>query len=104
MSANQPYIPKPIQPNDPRGWSGHEHNGLIHQPRRIETRQPLIIAGLEKNKVYELNFANKLKHSLLITGISADIASDDGNQIQDGNGNYSYTYVQCIIQTLEKDT
>lgn len=104
MAANQPYLPKPIQQGDTRGWNGYEHNGLMHQGRRIETRQPLTIAKLEQGKVYELNFANKLKHNLLITGISADIEGDDGNLLQEGTNNFNFSYVQCIIQTLEKET
>ncbi|MEM6612297.1 MAG: hypothetical protein AAF652_08590 [Cyanobacteria bacterium P01_C01_bin.72] len=102
MDIKDKIAQKPIQPNDPRGFAGYDINGLIRQPQRMAERDSLTIAGLAPNKVYEIDMINYLGHDLLITGLSADIVSDDAKTLQQGNQRPNYTTVQVIIQLLER--
>lgn len=93
---------KPIQPNDTRGFAGYEIDGLIRQPQRMAERDLLVLVGLEKNKVYEIDMVNHLGHNLLVTGLTADIVGDDAKVLQEGNQRPNYTTVQLIIQLLDR--
>ena len=91
-----------IQPNDPRGWAGYDVNGEIRQAQRMAERDSLTIAGLKANKVYEIDMVNYLGHDLLITGLSADIKDDDAKVLKPGNQPPSYTYVQMLVQLIDR--
>lgn len=103
MAARSPFNPTEITPNDARPLEGYEHQGSLYQPARIDFRQPIIITNIQKKQVKDLDFSNSLKHDMLITGISADIVADDGKQIQEDTNSYRFSYVQTIIQTLDKN-
>ncbi len=105
INAQLPFLPANIDKQDPRPIKGIKHDDALFAPKRIEFRQPILIQAIPANTALDINFENKLGFDCLIRGITADIEGDDGNLIQDGtSNNYRFSYVQVIIQTLDKDT
>lgn len=104
INASLPFEPANISSQDQRPVKGVKHDDSLFASKRIEFRQPIIIQNLEANTALDINFANKLGFDCLVRGMSADILDDDGNQIQSGTERHRFSYVQIIIQTLDKDT
>ena len=101
---SQPFKPANITRDDSRPLKGIEHADTLYFPNRLEQRLPIVIVGLIQGNPRELNFQNKIACDLLVKGISADIKDDDGNELQPGTNTYRFSYVQFIIQTLDRDT
>lgn len=104
INSSLPFEPANISRQDDRPVKGVKHDDALFASKRIEFRQPIIVQSLEANAALDVNFANKLGFDCLVRGISADILDDDGNQLQSGAERHRFTYVQIIIQTLDKDT
>lgn len=85
-------------------FAGYKQGRVIYRAEPFKLRQPIIIANLKKNEVKTLDLSTQLQHDLLITGISADITSDDGKILQERSKDYDFTWVQTIIQTIDKTT
>lgn len=104
INANLPFEPANISRQDDRPVKGVRHDDSLFAAKRIEFRQPIVIQDLQKDQVLDVNFDNKLGFDCLVRGMTADILDDDGNIIQSGSERHRFSYVQVIIQTLDKDT
>lgn len=84
-------------------FAGVKQAGLVYRVSPVERRDMIVITGLGKNDPKELDLSTKLEHPILVTGISADIIGDDSHALQEGRNNYNYSYVQTIIQLLDRN-
>ncbi len=94
---------KPFQ-NGQFTFAGVEQAGLVYRVSPVERRDLIVISSLKKADVKEIDLSTRLDHDFLITGISADIVNDDSHVLQDGTNNYKFSYVQTIIQILDKNS
>lgn len=100
-----PFVEANVTRQDIRPRKALIHGDSLYTLQDFQVRIPITVVGLKKNIPVELNFENKLSFDCLARGLTADIANDDGNALQDvENNNYRFSYVQTIVQTLDKDT
>lgn len=87
-------------------FAGVKQAGLVYRVSPIERRESIVIAGvIPANTPKIVDLSSQLEHDLLITGISADIVDDDSQRLQmDRRGNYSITYVQVILEVLDRNS
>lgn len=86
-------------------FAGVEQAGLVYRLSPVERRDVIVIGNLPKNTIKTVDLSTQLEHDILITGISADIVNDDSKTIQEGKtNNYSFYYVQTILQVLDRNT
>lgn len=94
---------KPFQ-NGQHTFAGVEQAGLVYRVSPVERRDTIVITNLTKSTPKEIDLSTQLEHSILVTGISADIVDDDSHTLQeDKKNNYRFHYVQTIIQLLDKN-
>ncbi|MDJ0576581.1 MAG: hypothetical protein QNJ65_15610 [Xenococcaceae cyanobacterium MO_234.B1] len=84
-------------------FAGIEQAGLVYRFSPVERRDIITIGSLTKNEPKEIDLSTQLQHDILVTGISADIVDDDSHLIQEGRSNYKITYVQTILQLLDRN-
>lgn len=84
-------------------FAGVEQAGLVYRVSPVERRDIITITNLPKNTTKTIDLSTQLEHAILVTGLSADIIDDDSHILQDGKNNYNYSYVQTIIQLLNKN-
>ena len=101
MSGEQLSL-KPFQSGQ-YTFAGIEQAGLVYRFSPVERRDIITISSLTKNEPKEIDLSTQLQHDILVTGISADIVDDDSHLIQEGRSNYKITYVQTILQLLDRN-
>ena len=84
-------------------FAGIEQAGLVYRFSPVERRDIITIGSLTKNEPKEIDLSTQLQHDILVTGISADIVDDDSHLIQEGKRDYKITYVQTILQLLDRN-
>ena len=84
-------------------FAGIEQAGLVYRFSPVERRDIITIGSLTKNEPKEIDLSTQLQHDILVTAISADIVDDDSHLIQEGKSNYKITYVQTILQLLDRN-
>ena len=102
MSGEQLNL-KPFQSGQ-YTFAGIEQAGLVYRFSPIERRDIITISSLTKNQPKEIDLSTQLQHDILVTGISADIVDDDSHLIQEGKRDYKITYVQTILQLLDRNS
>ncbi len=85
-------------------FAGIEQAGLVYRFSPVEGRDIITISSLTKNEPKEIDLSTQLQHDILVTGISADIVDDDSHLIQEGKRDYKITYVQTILQLLDRNS
>lgn len=86
-------------------FAGVKQAGLVYRVSPIERRAVIAIGNLNVDSPREIDLSTQLEHDLLVTGISADILSDDAQILQlDRKNNYNITYVQIVLETLNRNT
>jgi len=79
--------------------------GVIFRAEPIKQRQDITILGLPKNQAILVDLIQNLPYNLLVTGVSADLAQDDGKELQlDRRNNYLFSYAQIIVRVVDRIT
>ena len=84
-------------------FAGIEQAGLVYRFSPVERRDIITIGSLAKNEPKEIDLSTQLQHDILVTGISADIVGGDSHEIQEGKRDYKLSYVQTILQLLDRN-
>ncbi len=84
-------------------FAGIEQAGLVYRFSPVERRDIITIGSLAKNEPKEIDLSTQLQHEILVTGISAYIVGDDSHEIQEGKRDYNISYVQTILQLLDRN-
>ncbi len=84
-------------------FAGIEQAGLVYRFSPVERRDIITIGSLAKNEPKEIDLSTQLQHDILVSGISADIVGDDSHEIQEGKRDYNISYVQTILQLLDRN-
>ena len=63
-------------------FAAFEMAGEIYRAAPIKTKQDVVIVGLPKGKPVTVKLSGRLKFDMLVTSLDADIAEDDGKELQ----------------------
>lgn len=86
-------------------FASYELETLTYRAEPIKHKQTVIIPNLQKDKATVIDLAGELKFNLLVTGVDADVESDDTETLDSTNAQQSINVdVRLLVNTINRKT
>jgi hypothetical protein len=86
--------------------ASYDFEGITYRASSIEQRQDIVINNFTANQVKRIDLMGQLKTDLLLTGIIADVTTDDAQALTIPTGsstnNYAYGNVTVVIHVIDR--
>lgn len=86
-------------------FASYELDTLTYRAENIKQRQQIMIPGIPKSKVVRVDLLGELDFPLLVTGIDADVVSDDEKELSEKNSQNNSTPPFCLwVSVINRKT